>query len=599
MRLGIRTQEAVVVTLLTLVVVAATTLIHLGQLSRVVVEEGARQAELVARQVYAQSSRALAVGGGASPAEILQRDRDLRNLVDASITYSPHLTDVIITDRAGRALLHTEGGKEGVAPSARRDLRELIALDPLRRAWALYSGPDRFETVLPIRLNGEPFGSIRIGVSTRLLARELNGALRQGLVLAGLALPLAWLVAIALATLLVRPLRALVAELDRLRRGEVDVAAHLSGKGEFGELASRLRLLGHELESHRLRLSTERTQLQRMADQLEDGLVFLNPEQRVLFVNKVAETILGTSLDEAVGRPMAAVLPAPHPLQARLEEAFGGGHDLRNVQTRIPLEGGSEEFLVSVLLMTDADAVRGAIVVLRDLDSIRALHSIVSYSAKLADLGALTSGVAHEVKNPLNAMMIHLEVLREKLGAESGETRASVDVIGAEIERLDRVVQGFLKFVRHEELTVKPVDANALLMGIGTLLEAEWRQRGIRFAFELEPGLPAINGDEDMLRQAFVNLVQNAGQATPGEGTITFTTRREGDWVTAAIADEGVGIPAGELDKIFKLYYSTKPDGNGIGLALVYRIVQMHDGMVDVASEVDRGTTVTVRLPAR
>jgi signal transduction histidine kinase len=599
MRLGIRTNEAVVVTLLTLVVVAATTLIHLAQLSRVVVEEGARQAELVARQVYAQSSRALADGGGGSPADVLRGDRDLRNLVDASIMYSPHLTDVIIADREGRALVHTEGGKEGGAPPGRRDLRELIALDPVRRAWALYSGRDRYETVMPIRLNGAPFGSIRIGVSTRLLARELNGALRQGLLLAGLALPLAWLVAIVLATLFARPLRALVAELDRLRRGEVDIAAHLTGKGEFGELASQLRLLGHELESDRLRISTERAQLQRLSDQLEDGLVFLNPERRVLFLNKVAETILGTSLDDVVGRPIDSVLPSAHPLQGLLEEAFVVRRDLRNVQTRLPLQRGPEAFLISVLLMTDVDAVMGAIVVLRDLESIRALHSIVSYSAKLADLGALTSGVAHEVKNPLNAMMIHLEVLREKLDAGPAETRASVEVIGAEIQRLDRVVQGFLKFVRHEELTLKPVDANSLLTGVATLLEAEWRPRGVGFAFDLEPGLPSISADEDMLRQVFVNLVQNAGQATPGEGTITFRTARQGDWVTATIADEGVGIPAEELDKIFKLYYSTKPDGNGIGLALVYRIVQMHDGVVDVASEVGRGTTVTVKLPAR
>jgi signal transduction histidine kinase len=270
---------------------------------------------------------------------------------------------------------------------------------------------------------------------------------------------------------------------------------------------------------------------------------------------------------------------------------------------RLPLAGESgptsQEFLVSVLLMTDAAAVMGAIVVLRDFESIRTLQSLVTYSAKLAELGALTSGVAHEVKNPLNAMTIHLEVLRGKLGDSPDDARASLDVIGAEIHRLDRVVQGFLRFVRHEELALKPVDLNGLLMGVGALLEPEGQKRGIRFALDLQPGLPPIRGDEDMLRQVFVNLVQNACQAMTSDGTVTLTTTRDGEWVSAAITDEGGGIAPDALDKIFKLYYTTKPDGNGLGLAVVYRIVQSHDGTIEVGSDVGRGTTFTVKLPAR
>jgi signal transduction histidine kinase len=287
---------------------------------------------------------------------------------------------------------------------------------------------------------------------------------------------------------------------------------------------------------------------------------------------------------------------AARPLVPLLAEAFERSL-VRNAQVRLP--GADRDLLVSVVMMTDGDTVMGAIVVLRDLESIRTLSSLVTYSTKLAELGALTSGVAHEVKNPLNAMMIHLEVLRGKLDGQPDDARASLDVIGAEIRRLDRVVQGFLRFVRHEELTLKPIDLNALLMGIGALLEPEAKKRGILLAFDLTPGLPPVHGDEDMLRQVFVNLVQNAYQAMAGEGVVTLTTARESDWISAEVTDEGVGIPSEAIDKIFKLYYTTKPDGNGLGLSVVYRIVQAHDGTIDVVSNVGKGTTMTVRLPAR
>jgi len=212
----------------------------------------------------------------------------------------------------------------------------------------------------------------------------------------------------------------------------------------------------------------------------------------------------------------------------------------------------------------------------------------------------LTSGVAHEVKNPLNAMMIHLEVLKERLDEATPEVQESLEVIGSEIRRLDRVVQGFLRFMRPQELVIKPVDLNSLLQSLGALLEAEWQTQGIRLAYDLDAALPPVGADEELLRQAFLNILQNAGQAMTRSGTITIKTARDGrESARAEIVDEGEGIAPEDLERIFKLYYTTKPDGSGIGLSVVYRIVQVHDGMIDVQSELGRGTTVAVRLPLR
>jgi len=236
----------------------------------------------------------------------------------------------------------------------------------------------------------------------------------------------------------------------------------------------------------------------------------------------------------------------------------------------------------------------------RNLEYLSEVQSTVRYSRKLAALGRLSAGVAHEVKNPLNAMMIHVELLKERLEAAGPDVRQSLEVIGSEIRRLDRVVQGFLKFMRPQELTLKPVDLNSMLQSVSALLEAEGQSLGVRFILDLDAGLPSVSADEELLRQAFINIVQNAIQAMPGGGAVRIRTRPEGlEWVRVTVTDQGVGIAPEDIDKIFKLYYTSKPGGSGIGLSVVYRIVQLHDGVVEAKSQPGRGTAVIVRLPVR
>ena len=272
----------------------------------------------------------------------------------------------------------------------------------------------------------------------------------------------------------------------------------------------------------------------------------------------------------------------------------------RDTTVALNQDGRVKEFLVSVFPVRDAARVMGTVVLLKDLESFKTVQSLISYSAKLAALGRLTSGVAHEVRNPLNAMMIHVELLRDRLASTSPDVQQSLDIIGSEVQRLDRVVQGFLRFMRPQELSLKALDLNALLGSVAALLEAEWQARGVHFHWEVDSALPPIRADEELLRQAFLNILQNACQAMPVGGTVSISTAREGrELIRVSIADEGMGIPAENLEKIFKLYFTTKPDGSGIGLSIVYRIIQMHDGTIEARSENRQGTTMVVRLPVR
>ena len=195
-------------------------------------------------------------------------------------------------------------------------------------------------------------------------------------------------------------------------------------------------------------------------------------------------------------------------------------------------------------------------------------------------------------------MRIHLELVKTRLAGSQPAVNENLTVIAEEILRLDRVVQGFLKFVRPQELHLGPVDVSALLSEVARLMAPEAGQAGARLTLDVAAELPPVAGDVELLQQACTNLVANALQAMPNGGTVTLAARRgPDDSVEMRVSDEGVGIAPEDLDKIFRLYYTTKPEGSGIGLSLVYRIVQMHDGRIDVDSTVGRGTTMTLTLP--
>ena len=259
-----------------------------------------------------------------------------------------------------------------------------------------------------------------------------------------------------------------------------------------------------------------------------------------------------------------------------------------------------------------------------------AVERAMAYSRKLVALGRLTAGIAHEVKNPLNGMMIHLELLRTKIrggalaaaplpepmaapGAVIGLAQAMrepalapsvqealqhVEVIESEIRRLDEVIQGFLKFTRPEDLRLQPVSLKALFDEILPTIEPEAHANSVKVVVEAPASLPQVNGDAAMLRQAFLNLAINGCQAMPNGGTLRLVCApAPQNKVEARVEDTGIGIRPEHLGKIFDLYYTTKDHGTGIGLSMVYRIIQMHDGEIEVQSTPGRGTTFRMLLP--
>jgi signal transduction histidine kinase/HAMP domain-containing protein len=597
MRLTLRARQVLALAVVVLLVVVASTVAHLANVARLALGAATDEGELMARQLYHQSARVVAASPAPSPA-LLQQDPGIRALLEGMIGYSRTVVYAAVVDPADRILAHSNPKREGEILPPRESLERLKARSTLGIVASLFGRPEVYEAQVPMRQGERPFGTVRVGVSTSLVKQELTQAALYSLAVALVALGVAVAVGLVIGHLLLQSLRKIANGMDRLARGEYGATVELTRDDELGELAARVNQLGERVHTEQSHWQSDRARMEGILDSLEDAMVVLNGKREVVFCNQAADALLGQALDSGDGT-LLGMVPADHPLAPLVTELFDAGVERRNaaVKVRAP-DGQARELAVSSYRIPDGDRAGGGVLALRNLEPVRAVQSLVTYSQKLAALGRLTSGVAHEVKNPLNAMRIHLELLKARLGGSQPAVRENLDVIAQEIVRLDRVVQGFLKFVRPEEIRLAPVRVEALLEEVARLMAPEAGRASARIAEDVVPDLPPVAGDPELLRQALTNLVTNAIQAMPKGGTVTLGARLGSDGsVEIRVADEGVGIPEPDREKIFRLYYTTKSQGSGIGLSMVYRIVQMHDGRIDVESEVDRGTVMVLTLP--
>ena len=643
MRIGIKTKQIVAVTAIVGLAVVGLSVVHVTRLARVVLHESRARGQLLANAVF-HRAREVVVGNN-DPYAVLRSDPGLRAILESSI-YGENVTDAAILDTNGIVIADSDPTQEGKRLDPRADLatlEEAGALDQLR---GIYSqGGRTLEVRQQMILGDRPFGSIRIGVSTVLMRQELYASLRPAVNIALGALLIAVIVAALLAQLLLRPIHVIRSGLTRLGKGEFGVTLDLPQGDEFGELGTFFNTISQQLSADRSLLAGQKANLQSAVEHLEDAVALFNPSGELLFSNPAMQPMLPA---DAMGRALRGLLPDSHPYRTLVEETLAtrtsrgpvqfqglGIGDLGSVgseassssQSLIPTpQSPIRDLSADVLLMTHAivgtdGELVGVLLVSRNLAYLSRMQSTIAYSRKLVALGRLTAGIAHEVKNPLNAMMIHLELLRTKIrhGAvrdvasvaagglsliEAQPSRAEagalehVEVIESEIRRLDEVVQGFLKFARPEDLRLQPVRVAAIFEEILPVIQTEAQNNGIRVDVNAPFSVPGVNGDAAMLRQAFLNLAINACQAMGNGGTLRLSCLPASrDRVEVRFEDSGVGIRPEHLGKIFDLYFTTKDHGTGIGLSMVYRIVQLHDGEIEVQSTPGRGTTFRVLLP--
>lgn len=637
--MSIKSRQVAGVTTLVFLIVSALSAVHLATVARLSLTEAASRGDLLRQQIF-QRVRDVAPPAAAGAAGItpdgayaaVQQDTGIRTLLESSAAFSPNVNYAAIVSRDGIAVAHSFKEQEGQHMPDNEELANLLNQDSIQLLHGVYS--DRtYEIRERLLLGNQDFGSIRIGISTVLVKSELRDALKRALQTALVALLISTVVAMLLAQWILRPIHVIQSGLTRLGQGELDVRLDLPEGEEFDGLGSSFEAVSAQLSAVRAKaVASPATDFASVVENLEDAVALFNPEGELIFSNPAMSSVL-PRFASTPGR-LEEMAPPDHPVRQLIERTLAAhrGHgpvsvDLAEVaradgaagdyERDVPLVGDADVDRAERLIMThpidDASGrFVGAMLVARNLGYLNQVHSTLNYSRKLAALGRLMAGVAHEVKNPLNAMTIHLELLRQKLsaarqlvavggndiGTPAPDVTKHVDVIGNEIQRLDQVVNGFLKFARPEELKLQPVQLSTVISDVCTTIAPEADRMNVALKLECPRDLPEINADPSMLRQALLNLALNACQAMPTGGTLRLTCRAAPRRrVEIDVEDTGIGIAPEHLQKIFDLYFTTKEKGSGIGLSMVYRIVQLHDGDVEVESTPGRGTRFRLVFP--
>src|SRR5207302_5151551 len=312
-----------------------------------------------------------------------------------------------------------------------------------------------------------------------------------------------------------------------------------------------------------------------------------------VMVSPAAEKFLGAPAGEFLGRRVTDIFPPGHPLHDALHIE---GDELSETTAEADLDScdGPKRVNVSVQAIQEAAGERiGALVTLRDLDSLESINTQLKVSERLAALGRITAGVAHEVKNPLNSMRLWLENLKESLSfdGDNSSARQAVQVLDKEIDRLDQVVKRFLDFTRPMDVRLEATQLADLLKEVLEIAKPQLEKSNIQLAQLLPIDVPEVYVDRALLKQAVLNLVLNAAEAMPNGGQLRLVLSRRGEMAEITVGDTGKGIPPENQQKIFQLFFTTRPGGSGIGLASTFRIVQLHNGSINFTSEVGRGTT--------
>lgn len=606
-RLRLKTKLVLAISTMVFALVAVLSWVYVSQLVRQRIQQSYESSDFVAHQILNGTRQALEVDFESTRidtsdpvalneaiAESLQSDPGLSSLLESIVGYSPTTYDAALVDMNGRALIHTDASMIGKPMPKRPDLAELRDGRFSRQIEAVYGDAKVYEVRLSVQRNGQPFGEIRVGLSTVFLKSELKPQLNRALLFSGFAILVSLALAAGLSNFALRPLEAIGRRLDAMTTDATHEHEPAVNVDEFGAVNTKIDRLGQQIRDVKEVFSALKENLDQIMGTLQDGLVLFTRDSRIVLVSASAERFVGRPRGEMLGSTVEQVFDDTTRLGQIVLDAFALHEPIP--QREVEIDGGHRVQLALDFIEERGERI-GALLTMRDSESVRRIENEIELSRRLAAIGRLTSGVAHEVKNPINAIVVHLEVLREKLLQIDPDTRRHMDVIGSEIRRLDRVVQTLVDFTRPMELRLAEVDLRNIVEDVVALAAPDADHRGVKITAHVSAEPLTALVDADLIKQALLNVVLNGVQAMPEGGPLAVVANRNSDAAIVEVRDHGVGIPPEVRDKIFNLYFTTKKSGSGIGLAMTYRVLQMHNGALEFDSEPGVGTTFRLVLP--
>jgi len=531
--------------------------------------------------------------------DIIRTDPRISRMLRESRADYGAVLDIAILDRDG-VLVQAAPEEASAHGYPVHDFDSLKKRNTFHNLFDLFFRREDYATSIPVGINAgaqssNPVFTVRVIIRSVLLRNLLEPAfyrLASGFFfgLAG-----AMFLGALLPNLVFRPLQRVSKKIEAIATEDAaapqpDAPAEVEEPAEFAEVQSKLTVLGQQFRGAKQDALELRRNVDHLLQSLEEAVLLFDSAGHLLMAGRSVERLIGSSPQTLLGRTVEQVFTS------------GAREIVDAVRMRRPwrdhtvtLKNGAAEGVRAIAnvepLQNTSGGNVGTLITLRDADTRRQLALQLDVSSRLTALSRLTSGVAHEIKNPLNAIALHLEVLRSKLEDASPE----VDVISREIKRLDQVVKTFLSFNKPLELHMESLNLTAIVEEIASLvsLGAKDKQIVIETVFGDDVW---INGDRGLLYQALLNIVVNGIEAMDQGGRLTLATASEGGECSVVISDTGPGIPPEVQEKVFNLYYTTKLNGSGIGLAMTFRVVQVHGGTIDLVSEQGKGASFRLRF---
>jgi signal transduction histidine kinase len=534
--------------------------------------------------------RSLAIKG-------LRTDRGLTASIQSVRAFATGIVFIGIAGSNGENIVSERPGSAASADVPSIDVLRAAEQFPLpfQLMRALWRGHD-YVLQRQVLLNQRPFAVIRVGVSTALITDEVHKLVWVMLGVGIAAILIAGSAGAAIGGLLSRSVVAIASGVEQLALGGEEVELRVGGRDELGSLAEKFNRLSRQVLGERNRWENERGGMFKALRTMTDGIVLMDADGTILFANSEAHTRLGLRANRSDGGLLPVMLGRSHPLVRMVGAALATGTEAHDVAIEIKdAQQQPVHYLVSIFRLSRGRDAAGLLVTLRDLKPMAEIETVVEYSSHLARLGGLISGVAHQIRKPLNVLAIRLEWMRQD-AEQGGPVTPHIESIRYEIHRLDRVVDGLLRFMRPEQLDFSGMPVADLLTEAGGQVTSST----IKVNYQIDDNLPILDGDRGLLTEAFRNIYQNAAESMPDGGVIRVKASHLSDgFIEVRIADRGHGIDSEQLVRVFDLYFTTKPGGTGLGLSLALRAIDLHHGTIDIDSETGLGTEVRVRLPAQ
>lgn len=608
----LKTKLVLAITALVLLISGLLSLVYVSQLIHAAVQQSYETNRMIADQVRFAVQNALETGltgrtfDPNHPEQLRQlahdairNDKDLNAFIESVNRYALTVYDIDIADYESNIILSSDPLNNDKQLPERADYTQLLNANPIKLMRQVFGKPRVFDLEVPLDRNGAPFVSIHVGVRTTFLRNVYAPWLEEAFTLMGFALAAALVVALLLSNLALRPLEEISLQLEYWTppgEGEAPAEEPPARQDTAVRVSHQIERIGQRMRNVEEVFSALKTNLDQILNNLQDGILLFTKDSRAVLVSDAARRFLQVDHDQILGQQATEIFHRTTTLGRVLREAFDTRTTL--IREEVHTENGHRiEASVDFIHDDNARQSLGALVTLRDLESVQAIESELELSRRMSSIGRLTSGVAHEVKNPINAIVVHLELLRNKLDGASPTATRHLDVIEAEIRRLDRVVQTLVDFSRPVELQLREQDLRGILGDVLALSADELSTRNVMLRSELPPKAVMVHVDADLLKQAALNVIQNGAQAMPDGGSLDVVLETDRKFAILRILDEGTGIPDDLREKIFDLYFTTKSEGSGIGLAMTYRILQLHHGSIEVKSREGRGTEFRLYIP--